>query len=161
MMIMKCLIFILMVNFLTSCGSAQKLIERTTTDNGKAIVKKGLFSGIDYIYVEKKLNSKIQYKLIYDCECGIDNRISLRKEDLSDSKQTTVWAAVTDTIGNSNFFGEVIAANRLSSPFNYMPITQEEISLLEEGLSKVGKMCCKNPDKPVNKIIGYVRVKLN
>lgn len=158
---MKHLFFITIITLLTSCSIAQKLVERTTADNGKAIVKKGLFSGIDYIYVEKKLKSKIQYKLIYDCECGIDNKISLRKEDLSNSKQTTVWAAVTDTASNLNFFGEVIAANRLYSPFNYMPITQEEISLLEEGLSKVDKACCKNPDKSISKIIGYVRVKLN
>lgn len=158
---MKYLIFMSAITFLTSCGSAQKLVERTTADNGKATVKKGLFSGIDYIYVEKKIKRKIQYKLIYDCECGIENKISLRKEDLSDSKQTTVWAAVTDTTSTPSFFGEVVAAARLYTPFEFMPITEEEITLLEEGLSKVDKACCKNPDKPVNKVIGYVRVKLN
>jgi hypothetical protein len=158
---MKYLIFVLIPAFLTSCGSAQKLVERTTADNGRAIVTKELFSGIDYLYVEKKLKSKIQYKLIYDCECGIDNKISLRKDDLSDSRQTTVWTAVTDTVGKPIFFGDVIAASRLYSPFNYMPITQEEVSLLEEGLSKADKACCRNLDKPVSKIIGYVRVKLN
>lgn len=157
---MKCIVFLSMITLLISCGSAQKLVERTTTNNGKAIVTKGLFSGIDYIYVEKKLNRKIQYKLIYDCECGVDNKISLRKEDLSDTKQTTAWTAVTDTAGSPKFFEEVIAGNRLSSPIDFMPITQEEISLLEEGLRNVGKPCCKNTDKPVSKIIGYVRVKL-
>ncbi len=158
---MKCLIFISMITFLTSCGSAQKLIEKTTADNGKATVKKDLFSGIDYIYVEKKLKNKIQYKLIYDCECGINNKISLRREDLSNRKQTTVWTAVTDTTNGPNFFGETITANRLYSPVEFMLITEEERSLLEEGLSKVDKACCKNPDKPISKVVGYVRVKLN
>lgn len=150
-----------MITFLTSCGSAQKLVEKTIADNGKATVKKGLFSGIDYIYVEKKLKNKIQYKLIYDCECGINNKISLRKEDLSNHKQTTVWTAVTDTTNGPNFFGETITANRLYSPVEFMLITEEERSLLEEGLSKVDKACCKNPDKPISKVVGYVRVKLN
>lgn len=149
------------ITFLTSCSSAQKLIERTTADNGKAIVKKGLFSGIDYIYVEKKLGGKIQYKLFYDCECGVNNKISLRKDDLSNSKQTTVWTAVTDTVGQPKFFSDVIDEKRLAVPVEFLPITEEEISLLEEGISKVNKECCKNPDKPVSKIIGYVRVKLN
>ena len=158
---MKYLIFIMAITFLTSCSSAQKLIERTTADNGKAIVKKGLFSGIDYIYVEKKLGGKIQYKLFYDCECGVNNKISLRKDDLSNSKQTTVWTAVTDTIGQPKFFSDVIDEKRLAVPVEFLPITEEEISLLEEGISKVNKECCKNPDKPVSKIIGYVRVKLN
>ena len=158
---MKYLIFIMAITFLTSCSSAQKLIERTTADNGKAIVKKGLFSGIDYIYVEKKLGGKIQYKLFYDCECGVNNKISLRKDDLSNSKQTTVWTAVTDTVGQPKFFSDVIDEKRLAVPVEFLPITEEEISLLEEGISKVNKECCKNPDKPVSKIIGYVRVKLN
>jgi len=158
---MKYLIFIMAITFLTSCSSAQKLIERTTADNGKAIVKKGLFSGIDYIYVEKKLGGKIQYKLFYDCECGVNNKISLRKDDLSNSKQTTVWTAVTDTVGQPKFFSDVIDERRLAVPVEFLPITEEEISLLEEGISKVNKECCKNPDKPVSKIIGYVRVKLN
>ena len=158
---MKYLIFIMAITFLTSCSSAQKLIERTTADNGKAIVKKGLFSGIDYIYVEKKLGGKIQYKLFYDCECGVNNKISLRKDDLSNSKQTTVWTAVTDTVGQPKFFSDVIDEKRLAVPVEFLPVTEEEISLLEEGISKVNKECCKNPDKPVSKIIGYVRVKLN
>ena len=35
---MKYLIFISVITFLTSCSSAQKLVERTTADNGKAII---------------------------------------------------------------------------------------------------------------------------
>lgn len=46
-------------------------------------------------------------------------------------------------------------------PVEFLPITEEEISLLEEALNKVDKACCKNPDKPISKIIGYVRVKTN
>lgn len=160
---MKYIIIVSMISLLTSCGNTQRLVERTIGDNGKAIVKKGNFSDIDYIYVEMKLKNKIQYKLFYDCECGIDNKMSLRKDDLSDPKQITAWTAVTDTAGIPKFFDEVIGAGRLYSPFSYMPITQEEVSLLEEGLGKVDvdKPCCKNPDKPVRKIIGYVRVNLN
>ena len=148
-----------MTTFLISCYGGEKLIKRATADNGKAIVKKSYFSGFDYLYVEKRLKNKIHYKLFYKCECGINNKISLDRDDYSDPKEVTVWTAVTDTAGGPNFFGEVIDANRLNSPLSYMPVTQEETSLLEEGLSKVDKACCKNPDKPVSRIIGYIRLK--
>ncbi len=101
------------------------------------------------------------YKLYYECECGFDNKIALRKDYTNKNGELTLWTAVTDKTNNPNFFGEIIAVNRLYTPFEFMPITQEEINLLEEGLNKVDKACCKNPDKPVSKIIGYVRVKLN
>jgi len=158
---MKYVNFFFFLFIFGSCGSAQKLLEKNTEDGGKIIVKKGLFSGIDYIYVEKKMKSKIVYKLFYDCECGIANEIRLKKEDLSNKEKTTVWTAITDTTNGPTFFGEAIAASRLYSPLEFMPITQEERSLLEEGLSKVNKECCKNPSKPVKDIIGYVRVKTN
>lgn len=158
---MKYLILILMVILFASCGSGQKLFERTTSDNGKIIAKKEFFSGIDYIHFEKKIKKRLQYSMIYDCECGITSKVSLHKAILVDNGSRTSWTAVTDTTDKPIFFGEVIEANRLYTPVEFMPITEEEISLLEEGISKSNKECCKNPNKPINKIIGYVRVKLN
>lgn len=147
--------------FFASCSSGQKLFERTTSDNGKIVAKKEFFSGIDYIYIEKKVKRKQKYYIFYDCECGIANKISLRKGIIADDGTRTLWTGVTDTIGQPKLFNDVVDDKRLSVPVEFLPITQEEISLLEEALSKVDKACCKNPDKPISKIIGYVRVKLN
>jgi len=158
---MKYLVLISMIILLTCCSSGQKLLERTTSDNGRVVVKKEFFSGIDYIHIEKKIKKRLQYSMIYDCECGVSNKISLHKAIMLDNGIRTSWTAVTDTVGQPKLFADVIDEKRLTSPIEFMPITQEEVSLLEEGLSKVDKACCKNPDKPVNKIIGYVRVKLN
>lgn len=36
-----------------SCSSGQKLFERVTSDNGKVVVIKNFFSGMDYIHFEK------------------------------------------------------------------------------------------------------------
>lgn len=142
-----------------SCGSAQKLLEKNTDDGGKVIVKKEFFSGIDYLHIEKKVKGKVQYYIFYDCECGIANKIGLRK-GVGEGKDRTLWVGVTDTI-QPKIFNVPIDANRLITPIEFMPITQEEKSLLEEGLSKVNKECCKNPSKPIKDIIGYVRVKTN
>jgi len=142
-----------------SCGSAQKLLEKNTDDGGKVIVKKEFFSGIDYLHIEKKVKGKVQYYIFYDCECGIGNKIGLRK-GVGEGKERTLWVNVTDTI-QPKIFNVPIDANRLITPIEFMPITQEEKSLLEEGLSKVNKECCKNPSKPIKDIIGYVRVKTN
>ena len=131
------------------------------SDNGKIVAKKEFFSGIDYIYIEKKVKRKQKYYIFYDCECGVANKISLRKGVIADDGTRTLWTGVTDTIGQPKLFNDVVDDKRLSIPLEFLPITEEEISLLEEALSKVDKACCKNPDKPVSKIIGYVRVKLN
>lgn len=145
-----------------SCSSGQKLFERATTDNGRIIAKIFFFSGIDYIHFEKKIKKELVYSMIYDCECGVTGKTSLHKTIMADKGMRTSWTAVTDTMGSKPiFFGEIIANDRLYAPIEFMPITQEEISLLEEALMKVDKVCCKNLDKPISKIIGYVRVKLN
>jgi hypothetical protein len=158
---MKCSVLILMVMFFTSCSSGQKLFERTTSDDGKIIAKKEFFSGIHYIYIEKRVKRKMQYSIIYDCECRSPNKIALHKTVMQRDGTHNSWTSVTDTIGQPKLFNDVVDEKRLSVPIEFLPITQEEISLLEEALSKVDKACCKNPDKPVSKIIGYVRVKLN
>jgi hypothetical protein len=155
------ILLLMSMTVLISCGNAQKLLDRTTADKGRIIVKKGLFSGIDYIYVQKRIDRKIKYKLFYDCECGIENKISLRKDYVNDRGQITAWTAVTDTSGQIKFFEEEILENRLYIPTNFMPITQEEISVLTDGLNKVDKECCKNEKKPIERIIGFIRVKLN
>lgn len=158
---MKCSTLILATMLFASCGGGQKLFERATPDNGRVVVKKEFFSGIDYIHFEKKIKKRLLYSMIYDCECGITGKISLHKATIADKGTRTSWTAVTDTTDKPIFFGEIIAESRLHIPTEFMPITEEEISLLEEALSKVDKACCKNPDKPISKIIGYVRVKLN
>ncbi len=158
---MKCSILILVVILFASCSSGQKLLERTTSDNGKIVVQKEFFSGIHYLYIEKKIRKKLQYSIIYDCECRSPNKIALHKTVMLSNGKNTSWTSVTDTIGQPKLFKDIIDEKRLAVPVEFLPITQEEISLLEEALSKVDKACCKNPDKPVSKIIGYVRVKLN
>lgn len=144
-----------------SCGSGQKLFERATADNGRIVSKKEFFSGIDYIYIEKKIKKKQKYYMFYDCECGIANKISLRKGIIADDGSRTLWTGVTDTVGQPKFFNDVIDEKRLYTPIEFMPIPKEDLDLLEESIAKVNKECCKNPDKPISKIIGYVRVKLN
>ena len=142
--------------FLISCNSSQKILERKTGDGGKVIVKKGIFSGIDYIFIEKSYNNKKVFKLFYDCECGIDNKIILRKEDWSQNKSVVNLIAVTDTTDVPRFFEELITSNRLRIPLRFVRISEEEIGLLEEAIDSVAKPCCKNPDKPIKKIIGFV-----
>jgi len=159
---MKHIIFVTIIISVTSCNSGQKLFQRTTTsDNGKITVKKGFFSGIHYINFEKRIPGKVKYYMFYDCECDDLNKLALRKGVMLDDGNRTLWNAVTDTTGGQSFFfNEMIAKDRLNIPIEFMAITEEEISLLEEGISKVDKVCCKHPDKPIKKIIGYVRVKL-
>ncbi len=147
--------------FFASCSSGQKLFEKTTPDNGKIVAKKEFFSGIDYIYIEKKIKKKQQYYIFYDCECGVANKIALRKGIIANDGNRTLWTGVTDTVGQPRLFNDVVDEKRLSMPVEFLPITEEEISLLKEALNKVDKACCKNPDKPISKIIGYVRVKTN
>jgi hypothetical protein len=144
-----------------SCNAGQKLIVKQTEDGRILSARKNYFSGIDYIYIESKLKGKLKYYLYYDCECGVDNKISIRKGVLSGIGSRSLWAGVTDTAEDIKLFNEPVASNRLISPIEFMPITQEEISILEEGLRRVDKECCKIPDKPVSRIIGYVRVKTN
>lgn len=156
---MKYLIFLSLMSIFGSCGSAQKLLEKNTDDGGKVIVKKEFFSGIDYLHIEKKVKGKVQYYIFYDCECGIGNKIGLRK-GVGEGNQRTLWVGVTDTI-QPKIYNVPIEANRLITPIEFMPITQEEKSLLEEGLSKINKECCKNPSKPIKDVIGFVRVKTN
>jgi hypothetical protein len=79
---------------------------------------------------------------------------------LNDGTHTS-WTSVTDTTEQPKLFGEMIATNRLVTPIEFIQITHEEINLLEEALDKVEKTCCKNPGKPISRIIGYVKVKLN
>jgi hypothetical protein len=154
---MRYLFFISMITFLTSCSSGQKLVEREIDDGGKVIMKKGLFSGIDYIYIEKRLQRKVVYKLFYNCECGIERKLSVRKNFTDSKGQIAAAIAVTDSsFAKYKFFGDTIALNILVNPIEFIQITQEEINLLGEALSKVDKACCKNPDKPISKIIGYV-----
>lgn len=148
-----------MTVLLSACSSAQKLIDIKTDDGGKAVVKKGFFSGIDYIYVEKKWKGKLQYKLFYDCECGVAKKISLRKDYIEPNGQTSVWVAVTDTTDQTIFFDETISEDRLNIPTQFMAITEEEINLIEIGINKVDKLCCRNPNKPIRKVFGYVRVR--
>jgi hypothetical protein len=157
---MKVLIFISIVSIFGSCGSAQKLLERETDDGSKIVVKKDFFSGIDYLHIEKKNKGKVVYYIFYDCECGIGNKIGLRK-GVGQDQERTLWVGVTDTTSSPNVFGEPIVASRLITPIEFIPITQEEKSLLEGGLSKVDKDCCKPSGKPLNKFIGYVRVRTN
>lgn len=158
---MKCSGLILTIIFFASCSSGQKLLERPTSDNGKIVVKKEFFSGIHYLYLEKKIGKKLQYSIIYDCECRAPNKTALTKTIVLGSGIHTSWLSVTDTVGQPKLFNDVIDEKRLSVPVEFLPITEEEISLLEEALNKVDKACCKNPDKPISKIIGYVRVKTN
>lgn len=158
---MKSLFFLLLIIALTSCSSGQKLFEITGSDNGRITAKKEKISGIDYLYIEKKISGKQKYYIFYDCECGVANKLALRKGVLADSGIRTLWTGVTDTSRGPLFFNDLVDEKRLNKPIEFMPITEEEINILEEGLNKVDKECCKNPDKPVNKIIGYVRVKLN
>ena len=158
---MKCSGLILTIIFFSSCSSGQKLFERTTSDNAKIVVKKEFFSGIHYLYIEKKIGKKLQYSIFYDCECIAPNNTSLNKTIVLGNGIHTSWLSVTDTIGQPKLFNDVIDEKRLSVPLEFLPITEEEISLLEEALNKVDKACCKNPDKPISKIIGYVKTKIN
>lgn len=158
---MKCSILIFLVIFFASCSSGQKLFERTTSANGKIVVKKDFFSGIHYLYIERKIRKKLQYSIIYDCECRSPNKIALHKSVVLTNGENTYWTSVTDTVGHPKLFNDMIDKKRLTDPVEFLPITEEEISLLEEGISKVDKECCKNIDKPVSKIIGYVRAKVN
>ncbi len=157
---MKFFICILIVCMVGSCGGAKKLLEKNTDDGGKIIIRKELFGGIDYLHIEKKIKGKVQYYIFYDCECGIENKIGLRKGVWEDAKRT-LWVGVTDTAIMPKIYSEPIAADRLISPIEFMPITNEEKSLLEEGLRRVNKECCRNPSKPLKELIGYVRVKTN
>ncbi|MEI6946326.1 hypothetical protein V9K67_03930 [Paraflavisolibacter sp. H34] len=156
---MKYLISVSIIITLGSCGSAQKLLEKNTDDGGKVVIKKELCCGIDYLYLEKKNKGKVVYSIFYNCECS-GNKVMLRKTVGNDEKRT-LWNGVTDTTVLPKFFDEPIASNRLVTPFEFMPITKEEQNLIEEGLNKVDKECCKVPDKPFKMIIGYVRVKTN
>lgn len=157
---MKFLIFISIISIFSSCGNAQKLLERKTDDGSIITVKKGFFSGIDYLHMVKKNEGKVEYYIFYDCECGIEKKISLRK-GIGQDNERTLWVGVTDTISQPNVFDEPVAANRLITPIEFISISQEERSLLEEGLSKLNKDCCKPTNKPIGKFIGFVRIRTN
>jgi hypothetical protein len=158
---MRKLLSLLSLVSLFSCGGSQKIFERKLQDGSSVIVKKGVFSGINFLYAEKKAQKSILYKLYYECECGFDNKIALRKDYTNKNGDLSFWTAVTDTVSSPKFFTDTLTTNRLYSPIEFMPITEEEISLLEEGLIKIDKPCCSNPNKPITKIIGYVRQKLH
>lgn len=159
---MRLLFLVLMLFTLsTSCGSQKKLLEATTTDGEKVIIKKGLFSGIEYLYVEKKMRNKLKTYMFDDCACGISNKIALRKGVISDEGVRSLWTAVTDTVGQPRFFDDVIAPDRLIQPVEFMSASDNEMLLLQEGINKSNKECCKNPAKPIKSIIGFLRVKLN
>lgn len=141
----------------STCSSGQKLIKEKTQDGGIAIVEQDYFSGIHHLYVEKKIKSRIQYKLLFRCECGQFTNSSLTKEHHL-GKGVTVWRAVTDTLPKPVFYNEDVNHERFPS-MQFMPITEEEKHLLESAVRKVTEECCRNLKKPMKEVIGYVRLR--
>lgn len=77
------------------------------------------------IYIEKN-RTQIKYKLFYNCECGVDKKIALRKDYVDEYNQATAGTAVTDTaVGKIKFFDEEILLSRLLTPVDFMPVSQE------------------------------------
>lgn len=152
-------LFQLFTVLLVSCGGTQHILfESDNGDGRKVIVTEGVFSGIDYISVEAKIKGKTQYSMFLNCECA-GKKMSLRKDSISDTGAFTFWIAVTDTLGNDKFFDEVIQTTILATPYEFKPITAEEIKVLNKGVLQSEKKCCKNEFKPVDKIIGYLKTK--
>ncbi|MBC7903331.1 MAG: hypothetical protein H7Y27_07905, partial [Gemmatimonadaceae bacterium] len=107
----------------------------------------------------ERKNKKIkEYNIFYDCECGIGNKIWLQKA-IGEGAGRTSWVGVTDTVSQPIVFDELVSSSRFTLPLEFIPITQEEKYLLEHGLDKVNKECCKPSNKPVSKFIGWVRLK--
>lgn len=156
---MRILILTMTALLFISCGSSQKLIERRTQDNATVVVQKRYFSGNHYLYLEKKEGKKILLSIIYSCECRSPNKTSLHKSIVSTNGESSSWISVTDTTGKIGLFGERIDNNRLKFPTEFMPIDREEVDLIQEAVNKVDETCCRNSNKPLNKIIGYVRLK--
>ena len=134
-----------------SCSSESKLFERKIP-NGKIKATQGKFSGIDYLTIKKNVDRNTVYKLIYDCGCT-DNRMSLTKYD----KENQPWYAVTDSSRNFSFFGELLQDEILIKPVVFEIISREEMSLLTEAISKSGLSCCSGSNKPIDKVIGFVK----
>lgn len=156
---MKAILIFLFLICLLSCSTGQKLIERKLDDGGTVTVKKEKFSGVDYLYVEKNIGKRKLYKLYYGCECGFDNKILLKKNTFNDNGEIIIWEAVTDTVGQIKFFDKSITSSRLFLPLTFFSITAEEVSVLEEGLNQINLSCCRNPNKPISQIIGFVKAK--
>lgn len=156
---MRLSILIFFAVSLTACINERKLFEKATLDEGKIIARKGAFAGTHFIDIVKKKKGKSQYSIIYICECDSSSKISLQKTFRNDDGTFVSWTSVTDTSGQPKLFNTLIQKKKISYPIEFLPITPEEISLVEEAVGKVVKTCCRKPNKPINKIIGYVKVK--
>ena len=153
---------ILICFLLTGCYSGTRLVKVKNRDGTVLIAKSEIFSGISYLYFEKKVKRGLLYSIIYDCECGIgNNKTRIHKSVYLDGKPHSLWLAVTDTSKQFALFDEVIDSTRIYQPFTFMKMTDEETSLITEALAKVNKECCRHAGKPFEKVIGYVRQRGN
>lgn len=62
-------------------------------------------------------------------------------------------------LGTIELYDERIDNNRLKFLIKFMPLNREEVDLIQQAVNKVGERCCRNSNRPLNKIIGYVRLK--
>lgn len=133
-----------------SCQSS-KLLYQEKLVHGKIIITASEKSGRKQITVEQRTKSKLDFQILYECECD--------KELLSvfkfDSART--WYAVTDTIGTPTFFNETILDGVLSRPYQYTTLSRQELSFLQRGIRSCGWDCCQSSTKPVERIVGFIK----
>ncbi|MBA4145105.1 MAG: hypothetical protein C0523_05030 [Cytophaga sp.] len=65
----------------------------------------------------------------------------------------------TDTIPNTFFLEKELNVERVVRPLTFLPITKEEIELLQIGIEK-SDGCNSYSAEPLSKIIGYVKTTL-
>lgn len=100
--------------------------------------------------IDKKDSTNEKLKLHFDCECNN------WKQGLSKEFKSYYWKAVTDT-GEVYRFYDYEVSGRLTTPIQFLPITKDEILLLQRAISLSTEQCCYNASKPVDKILGFVR----
>ncbi|MFD0998700.1 hypothetical protein ACFQ21_05250 [Ohtaekwangia kribbensis] len=132
-----------------ACSSTSK-IYNNKAGRVHTFIRKGYFSGITYLVIDKHDSINEGLKLHFDCEC--DNW----KQGLSKEFKSYYWKAVTDTIQVCKFYDYELSGS-LTKPMQFLPITREESLLLEKAISLSAESCCNNANKPVGKIIGFVR----
>jgi hypothetical protein len=142
-----------------SCGGSEKLFKAKTKDGGEMTARRGFFSGIDYLFFEKRINKRVAYSITYDCECKSRMKISLIKRFSTTDGQGSSWLSVTDTTSGLKLFGDSIDTKRVKYPVEFIPISSEEVLLIQQAINTSSKECCNLPSKPISNVIGYIKLR--
>lgn len=149
---------VILVFVLSACSSGQLLLKQQLPGGEEIIARKDYFSGIHYLYIEKKTAGRKVYSMIYDCACSGNRKNSIRKEIVAGKGKYVSWVGVTDTTGHPRFANTSIDSSRLYRPLQFQPISREETSVLEDAITKTEKPCCRYPGHSVQQVIGFVRL---